>query len=78
MSTSLVGDECLWAAVFCLIQRGDARFFLGQCALVGVSSVQLLRGTDHDSGVVAASPVSHPVCLVFSCMLLSQLWVARW
>ena len=59
MSTSLVGDECLWAAVFRLngllvigycssrLRRGDARFFLGQCTLVGVSSVELLRGTAH-------------------------------
>ena len=59
MSTSLVGDECLWAQCFvstagsCVDivssrpRRGDARFFLGQCTLVGVSSGELLRGTVH-------------------------------
>ena len=43
----------------------EARFFLRQWTLVGVSSVELLRGADHGFGVVAASPVSHQVCFVF-------------
>ena len=29
------------------LRRGDGRFFLGQCTLAGISSVELLRGTDH-------------------------------
>ena len=81
MSTSLVEDEFLWAAVFrlngwlvcgfCFFSCAEKRraVFLGQCTLVGVSSVDLLRGSVH--GVKAWSrrlQCRHTVCLSFSCM----------
>ena len=74
MSTSWLGDEFLGAAVFCLngLLASGYCFFSSRDRRravfswsVGVSSVELLRGTDHGLGVVAASPMSHTVCLVF-------------
>ena len=87
MSTSLVVDECLRAAVlrlngllasgYCFFSSTERRRTVLQCTLVGVSSVELLRGTDHGLGVVAASPVSHQFASFFlACCPVSLGWPA--